>query len=93
MPRKKSQSLFFCDALKKVPPPSPTTTTRTHKNAKKNPKVISVNLALDLIKETSFLTKGAQIHGNSIELRNIVIKIWFNKKNFLVCLQEMQWLN
>ena len=31
-----------------------TTTTTTHKNAKKNPKIISVNLALDITKETLF---------------------------------------
>ena len=59
----------------------PTTTTTTHKNAKKSQKVIFVNLALENIRNLRFLTKGAQIRGNSMKLRKIVIKIGSTRKN------------
>ena len=57
MPRKKSKSPFFCNVLKKVPPPSPLHHHHHYNHTQKcqkKPKIISVNLALDLIKETSF---------------------------------------
>ena len=46
----------FCNTLKKVRPPCPHH-HYNHTKMPKNPKIISVNLALDLIKETSFFNK------------------------------------
>ena len=46
--------LSFAMHLRKYHHPPRTTTTTTHRNVKNKPKVISVNAALDLIKETSF---------------------------------------
>ena len=51
-PERNLNPLSFAMYLRKYhhpPPPSATTTTTTHKNAKKK-QIISVNLALDLIK-------------------------------------------
>ena len=75
------------------PPPPPHNHTQ---KCQKIPKVISVNLALEVIKETSFLNTMCPNPWKIYGVKKNVLKIWFKKKNLLVCLQclqEVQRLN